>query len=107
MAQLRELGRQLLNIHGQHDGQQLLDPDCHLGYLDSFGGTQDVLEAFSTAYAQVRELRRERDKLQMDDGEKARRMDTLTYQIEELEKAELREGEDEELLIALGLLLIL
>ena len=97
VAQLRELGRQLLNIHGQHDGQQLLDEECHLGYLDSFGGTQDVLEAFSTAYAQVRELRRERDKLQMDDGEKARRMDTLTYQIEELEKAELREGEDEEL----------
>ena len=97
VTQLRELGCQLLNIHGQHDGQQLLDEECHLGYLDSFGGTQDVLEAFSTAYAQVRELRRERDKLQMDDGEKARRMDTLTYQIEELEKAELREGEDEEL----------
>ncbi len=97
VTQLRELGRQLVNVHGQHDGQQLLDEECHLGYLDSFGGTQDVLEAFSTAYAQVRELRRERDKLQMDDGEKARRMDTLTYQIEELEKAELREGEDEEL----------
>ena len=97
VTQLRELGQQLVNVHGQHDGQQLLDEECHLGYLDSFGGTQDVLEAFSTAYAQVRELRRERDKLQMDDGEKARRMDTLTYQIEELEKAELREGEDEEL----------
>ena len=97
ITQLRELGQQLVNVHGQHDGQQLLDEECHLGYLDSFGGTQDVLEAFSTAYAQVRELRRERDKLQMDDGEKARRMDTLTYQIEELEKAELREGEDEEL----------
>ena len=97
VTQLRELGRQLVNVHGQYDGQQLLDEECHLGYLDSFGGTQDVLEAFSTAYAQVRELRRERDKLQMDDGEKARRMDTLTYQIEELEKAELREGEDEEL----------
>ena len=97
VTQLRELGQQLVNVHGQHDGQQLLDEECHLAYLDSFGGTQDVLEAFSTAYAQVRELRRERDKLQMDDGEKARRMDTLTYQIEELEKAELREGEDEEL----------
>ena len=37
VAQLRELGRQLLNIHGQHDGQQLLDPASHLGYLDRFG----------------------------------------------------------------------
>ena len=97
VTQLRELGRQLVNVHGQHDGQQLLDEECHLGYLDSFGGTQDSLSAFGAAYAQVRKLRGERDKLQMDDGEKARRMDTLTYQIEELEKAELREGEDEEL----------
>ncbi len=97
VTQLRELGQQLVNVHGQHDGQQLLDEECHLGYLDSFGATQDSLSAFGAAYAQVRELRRERDKLQMDDGEKARRMDTLIYQIEELEKAELREGEDEEL----------
>ncbi len=97
VTQLRELGQQLVNVHGQHDGQQLLDEECHLGYLDSFGGVQDSLTAFSAAYAQVRELRRERDKLQMDDGEKARRMDTLTYQIEELEKAQLRQGEDEEL----------
>ncbi|MDE6922426.1 MAG: DNA repair protein RecN [Oscillospiraceae bacterium] len=97
VTQLRELGQQLVNVHGQHDGQQLLDEECHLGYLDSFGGAQDSLSAFSAAYAQVRELRRERDKLQMDDGEKARQMDTLTYQIEELEKAQLRQGEDEEL----------
>ncbi len=97
VTQLRELGQQLVNVHGQHDGQQLLDEECHLGYLDSFGGVQDSLAAFSVAYAQVRELRWERDKLQMDDGEKARRMDTLTYQIEELEKAQLRQGEDEEL----------
>jgi len=97
VTQLRELGRQLVNVHGQHDGQQLLDEECHLGYLDSFGGTEKDLEAFSLAYAQVRDLRRERDRLKMDDGEKARRMDTLTYQIDELERAGLREGEEEEL----------
>ncbi len=97
VTQLRELGCQLVNVHGQHDGQQLLDEERHLDYLDSFGRTEQGLEAFSLAYAQVRDLRRERDKLQMDDGEKARRVDTLTYQIEELERAQLREGEDEEL----------
>ena len=97
VTQLRELGQQLVNVHGQHDGQQLLDEERHLGYLDSFGRTQDGLSAFTAAYAQVRDLRREKEKLQMDDGEKARRLDTLTYQIEELEKAQLREGEDEEL----------
>ncbi len=97
VTQLRELGRQLVNVHGQHDGQQLLDEECHLGYLDSFGGTGETLAAFSAAYSRTRELRRELEALQMDEGEKARRMDTLAYQIEELERAQLREGEDEEL----------
>ena len=97
VTQLRELGQQLVNVHGQHDGQQLLDEECHLGYLDSFAGTGESLSAFAVAYAQVRDLRREQEQLQMDEGEKARRMDTLTYQIEELEGAQLRQGEDEEL----------
>ena len=97
VTQLRELGQQLVNVHGQHDGQQLLDEERHLGYLDSFGRTEEELSAFAAAYHRVRELRREMESLQMDDGEKARRMDTLTYQIEELEGARLREGEDEEL----------
>ncbi len=97
VTQLRELGQQLVNVHGQHDGQQLLDEECHLGYLDSFAGTGESLSAFAAAYAQVRDLRREQEQLQMDEGEKARRMDTLTYQIEELESAQLRQGEDEEL----------
>ncbi len=97
VTQLRELGQQLVNIHGQHDGQQLLDEERHLDYLDSFGGTQEALSAFAAAYRRVRELRQEVESLRMDDGEKARRMDTLAYQIEELESAGLREGEDEEL----------
>ncbi len=97
VTQLRELGCQLLNIHGQHDGQQLLDEECHLDYLDSFGGTGESRTAFVAVYEKVRALRRERDDLQMNDAEKARRIDTLPYQIEELEGAELRLGEDEEL----------
>ena len=97
VTQLRELGCQLLNIHGQHDGQQLLDEECHLDYLDSFGGTGESRTAFVAVYEKVRALRRERDDLQMNDAEKARRIDTLTYQIEELDGAELRLGEDEEL----------
>ncbi len=97
VSQLRELGCQLLNIHGQHDGQQLLDEECHLDYLDSFGGTGESRALFLAAYEGVRSLRRELESLQMDDAEKARRIDTLTYQIEELERAELRPGEDEEL----------
>ena len=97
VAQLRELGRQLLNIHGQHDGQQLLDPASHLGYLDQFGGCQPLLEDYQEAYRKWHDIRREMDKLQMDEAERSRRVDTLNYQIQELERAQLKAGEDEEL----------
>ena len=97
VAQLRELGRQLLNIHGQHDGQQLLDPDCHLGYLDSFGKTGPLLEGYQSDYRSMSELRKRIAALEMDEAERSRRVDTLEYQIKELERAELRPGEDEEL----------
>ena len=97
VAQLRELGRQLLNIHGQHDGQQLLDPDCHLDYLDSFGKIGALLESYRAAYRSMADLRRRISELEMDEAERSRRVDTLEYQIRELERAELRPGEDEEL----------
>ena len=97
VAQLREIGRELLNIHGQHDGQQLLDPASHLGYLDQFGGCQPLLESYQEAYRKWHDIRREMDKLQMDEAERSRWVDTLNYQIQELERAQLKAGEDEEL----------
>ncbi len=97
VAQLKLLGRQLLNIHGQHDGQQLLDPACHLDYLDSFGQTEGLLAAYAEQYRALADIRRQLDGLRMDEAEKARRVDTLTYQIAELERANLTAGEDEAL----------
>ena len=97
VAQLRELGRQLLNIHGQHDGQQLLDPACHLGYLDRSGHTEGELASFREAYGALAELRKKIGELEMDEAERSRRVDTLTFQIGELERADLKPGEDREL----------
>lgn len=97
VAQLRELGRHLLNIHGQHDGQQLLDAATHLGYLDGFGHHQPLLEPYKAQYSVVTGLRRKIASLQMDEAERVRRIDTLTYQIGELERADLKAGEEEEL----------
>ena len=97
VSQLRQLGQQLLNIHGQHDGQQLLDERCHLEYLDGFGGMGSLLAAFQKDFDALSALRREIAALQMDESEKARRIDTLQYQIGELERAELQAGEEEEL----------
>ncbi len=97
VAQLKLLGRQLLNIHGQHDGQQLLDEGCHLGYLDRFGGLEGALSAYQEAYGELTALGRKIEALQMDEGEKARKMDALEFQISELERAELSVGEEEAL----------
>jgi len=97
VSQLKSLGQQLLNIHGQHDGQQLLDPACHLGYLDRFGQLEESVAEYAERYHTLSAIRRQIDQLRMDEAEKARKMDTLTYQIGELERAELKEGEDEEL----------
>ena len=97
VAQLRKIGQALLNIHGQHDGQQLLDEERHGEYLDRFGRTEGALELYQKAYGQLAELQNQIRTLQMDEAEKARRMDSLRFQIDELERAELTPGEDEEL----------
>ena len=97
VTQLRELGRQLLDIHGQHDGQQLLDPACHLAYLDSFGKTGELLADYRSAYGELERLKKQIASLAMDEAERTRRVDTLEYQIAELERAGLRPGEDREL----------
>ena len=97
VVQLKALGSQLIDIHGQHDGQQLLDETCHLGYLDSFGDLGQALADYQAEYAALDQLRRQTAALQMDEGEKARKMDTLQFQIGELGRANLRPGEEEEL----------
>ncbi len=97
VAQLRQIGGELLNIHGQHDGTQLLDEELHGAYLDRFGRTEEPLGAYQSAYAVLSGLREQIKALQMDEAEKARRVDSLRFQINELERAELRPGEEEEL----------
>lgn len=97
VTQLRALGSRLLNIHGQHDGQQLLDEEQHQLYLDSFGKTEELLNIYTEKYQAFTEIHRQIRALQMDESEKARRVDTLRFQIEELQRAKLRPGEEEEL----------
>ncbi len=97
VAQLRRIGGELLNIHGQHDGQQLLDEEQHGVYLDRFGKTETVLAAYQAEYRAVEALRSQMRSLRMDEAEKARRVDSLRFQIDELERAELAPGEEEEL----------
>ena len=94
---LHRLGLQLINIHGQHDSAALFDEDNHLQLLDAFAVNAPLLDSYSETYRQVTALRKQIDAMTMDEGEKLRRMETLQYQIQEIEQAELEAGEDEEL----------
>ena len=93
---LKKLGVQLINIHGQHDSAALFDEAQHLTVLDSFAEDEAERAAYAERYEAVRALRREIDRLSMDESEKLRRMESLQYQIDELTKAHLRPGEEEE-----------
>lgn len=104
VGQLRALGARLLNIHGQHDGQQLLDEEQHIVYLDSFGRVESLAITYAEKYKYFIDIRRQIGALQMDEAEKARRVDTLQYQIEELRRAKLTPGEEEELTARRGML---
>lgn len=91
---LRKLGIQLINIHGQHDSASLFDEDNHLHFLDAFAGNEVLRQDYGAKYEAVAKLRREIDRMTMDEGEKLRRMETLKYQIAEIEKAQLEPEED-------------
>ena len=97
VAQLRKIGSSLLNIHGQHDGQQLLDEEQHLAYLDNYSRVSGELEHYGQLYSAMMETERKIHSYRMDEAEKERRLDSLRFQIRELEQAKLTPGEDEKL----------
>lgn len=97
VSMLRELGALLLNIHGQHESYELLSPEVHMTYVDSFGGLETLLTEYQESYRRLREIQRRLEAFNTDEGEKARRVDLLRYQINELESASIQPGEREEL----------
>ena len=98
VATLRQLGNALVNIHGQHDSQALLDPARHVGFIDAMAENASLREEYRGAYLSLRALQKEQASLQLDETEKARRLDMLRHQIAELEQAEIIPGERASLL---------
>jgi DNA repair protein RecN (Recombination protein N) len=94
---LRELGARLIQIHGQNENLDLLVPGVSLGYLDRLGNLQELVGRYRDAYNAMRKVQQALDSLQMDEAEKARRLDLLRFQIGELEQADIQLGEIEEL----------
>ena len=97
VAMLKKLGALLVNIHGQHDSQQLFDEANHLTLLDLFAQNEAQRQSYAGAFEAAQRVRREIDRLSMDEGEKLRLQQTLSDQIAEIERAGLQPGEDESL----------
>ena len=94
---LRELSETLVDLHGQHEHQVLLDPARHLELLDEFAGVADERTGVAEAFARWQQLKVERDRLMTGEREKAARADFLSFQLAEIDRANPKPGEDEEL----------
>ena len=94
-AALKDLSNRLVELHGQHEHQQLLDPTQHLALLDAWAGLESTRTLVASAFATVRGLREQLDRLRMDDRERGARLDLVEFQLGELQKAQLQPGEDE------------
>jgi DNA repair protein RecN (Recombination protein N) len=94
---LKEVGAALVDIHGQSEHLSLLDPRAHLGLLDRFSDVTSLLADYRKTYHALLELRRELTELRAAQADATRRTDMLTFQVEEIEAAKLKKGEDEEL----------
>ena len=97
LSVLRHIGAYLIDIHGQHENQELMDEKRHIELLDYFAGDmiQPLKQNYVTAYEKYRELRRELEAVSIDEQRIAQRIDLYQFQLNELESAALQQGEEE------------
>ncbi len=94
---LREIAGFLIDIHGQHDNQALLNPDMHCGFIDAIADNSKEIEEYYTEFKRLNSIRKELQSLEIDEDEKLRKIELLKYQIKELEDASVKLGEIDEL----------
>lgn len=94
---LREVGEMLVDVHGQSEHLSLLKVNQHINLLDSFAGVAEQLKRYQSCYQRLVQVRRELSELRQAEKNAARRSETLTFQISEIEAAQLRPGEEEAL----------
>lgn len=97
VSMLKTIAPRLVGIHGQHESYELLSPELHMTYIDSFARLEELLGQYQVSYKKVRDLQRRIKELNTDEGEKSRQADLLRYQIDELQAAELVPGQREAL----------
>ena len=95
---MKELGELLVNIHGQHDSQKLLDTDRHYLYLDQMLADKNIISDYHLSYSELVKTVKELKSLRVDESQKQKRIEQLKYEIDEIEKADIKPGEKKELL---------
>jgi len=101
---LKEIGDYLVDLHGQHDHQMLLKEENHRSVIDGFNNIQPTLKEYRSAYHDMHDLRRELNNLRKREQELQEKLELYRFQVNELEEAELEEGEEEELKNEMNLL---
>lgn len=97
VSMLKKIGQTLINVHGQMDNHNLLNEELHYTYIDSFAENSQIIEEYLNGYNDYCTCKRRYDNLIVNESEKARKIDLLTYQIKEIEDADIKIGEWEEL----------
>lgn len=97
LSVLREFAPYLLNVHGQHDGQKLMDDQCHIDFLDSFADIEEIMAEYGPLYQKLLSLRRRIAELERSEQERLQRVDMLSFHVEEIDEAGLTDGEEETL----------
>lgn len=98
VSMLRDLGRHLINIHGQHESYELMSPDLHIRYIDTLGAHKDLLERYKEAFEYFKSIESQLKKRRNDEQERERRIDILRFQIDELSSSDVSVGEYDSLM---------
>lgn len=93
VSMLKEVGATLVNIHGQQDSQELLNPDFHYKFVDAYGGKPEILDEYKASFKSLLAVRRRLKELTTDAETRDKQLELLDYQIKELEQADIKVGE--------------
>ncbi len=98
VSMLKEIGRKLISICGQHDSQFLLQKDSHISFIDTYSDSYELLEDYRETYSKLKKSNKELRRLLQNEDDKERKLEFLKYQIDEITAADIKVGEKEELL---------
>ena len=97
VSTLKEIGLNLINIHGQHESYQLFSPETHIDYIDASGNYENLINEYYCSYKELKTIEKQLNSLNVDKNKRLQEIDLLSYQVNEIENADLQIGEEEEL----------